>query len=264
MKSLILLIALLGFYGCSEKPKDTKADKELAQRMKAINIDENLKMLEIIPKEDFGKRIQIYTKLLSYDANNSEYKRQLAFNQTQLKKIEAEAKKEIARLNKEKEEELKKIEAKAKQEADRLNTAKEKEILRQLKKIPTKQYTTNRNLYDELVRLNPDNKKYKEKLAFYTKKHNEKKAYFGKKPKRSDWDGSYSEVETYLKQTAHDPSSIKFENCSKVYMGENGYLVACVYRGKNAFGALVKNAHWFTIVQSRVIKVEDINTYKLN
>lgn len=80
MKSLILLIALFGFYGCSEKPKDTEADKELAQRMKAINIDENLKMLEIIPKEDFGKRIQIYTKLLSYDANNSEYKRQLKYN----------------------------------------------------------------------------------------------------------------------------------------------------------------------------------------
>ena len=83
----------------------------------------------------------------------------------------------------------------------------------------------------------------------------------GEKPKQSAWDGTYYAVEVYLKRVANDPDSIDVESCTKVYTSEDGWLVGCNYRGKNAFGGLIKKSNWFTILQGRVVKMDPYTAY---
>lgn len=143
-----------------------------------------------------------------------------------------------------------------------------KEILKKLKTIPSSEYAKNKQLYLTLLNYEPNNKKYKAKVKFYAdkiKKKEEKeairKAIFGEQPRRSNWDGSYSEVERYLKKVARDPDSVKITNCTKVYKSENGWLVACEWRGKNGFGGMSRDTNWFTIRQNRVIKIDKASAY---
>ncbi len=162
-----------------------------------------------------------------------------------------------------------------------LSKTKEEKILALLKSVQPSDYDKNLELYGKLVKLFPDNSIYKEKhdsfkkqkdkklqeaQAFLAKKNSEaaaRIAQFGEQPRSSAWDGSYHEVERYLKKVANDPSSIKMGKCTKVYHTPNGWLVGCDYRGKNAFGAVVRNSHWFTIVQGHVIKVEKIDAHNI-
>lgn len=51
-----------------------------------------------------------------------------------------------------------------------------KEILEQLKSIPSSEYAKNKQLYQTLLNYEPNNKKYKEKVKFYTDKINKAKA----------------------------------------------------------------------------------------
>jgi len=146
-----------------------------------------------------------------------------------------------------------------------------KEILQQLKSIPSSEYTKNKQLYQTLLNYEPNNKKYKEKVEFYsnklkiaTQKEKIKLAIFGEKPTQSSWDGSYYAVETYLKRVARDPDSVKISNCTQVYEGKEGWLVGCEWRGKNGFGGMNATVNWFTIRQNKVILMEKASAYKLN
>lgn len=86
---------------------------------------------------------------------------------------------------------------------------------------------------------------------------------FGKKPEQSGWDGSYREVKRYLEAAANDPDSIKIETCTNVsYDEKTGWLVGCDYRGKNAFGGVVRNSNWFVIKNGGVFKMLPANAYK--
>lgn len=125
-------------------------------------------------------------------------------------------------------------------------------------------------VYTELKRLRPGNKKYAEKADLYSKifaKEEKERTDFlnmaGEKPQPSAWDGSFRAVKDYLALAANDPSSISIEGCKGPYKSKNGWLVACAYRGKNAFGALVKNANWFVIRHGNVVKMEPITKYEL-
>jgi hypothetical protein len=91
-----------------------------------------------------------------------------------------------------------------------------------------------------------------------------REAKFGKRPERSPWDDSVRCVEQYLRSIAHDPDSLKFDNWSDLYYNdEDGWLVRCEYRGKNAFGAYVRNANWFVIRYGRVVSMKDSDAYGL-
>lgn len=86
---------------------------------------------------------------------------------------------------------------------------------------------------------------------------------FGEPPTQSQWDGSYREVEKYLERVANDPDSIKIEGCTGVSHDDSqGWLVGCDFRGRNAFGGLVKNSNWFVIRHGAVIKALPAGTYK--
>lgn len=56
----------------------------------------------------------------------------------------------------------------------------------------------------------------------------------------SSWDGSHYALEKLIKKGMHDPSS--YEHIETRYGDKTEYiLVSTSFRGKNAFGALVKN-----------------------
>lgn len=59
--------------------------KSAAQRIKEINIDENLQLLKRIKEDDYEKKIKIYEKLISLDEENQEYKKQLKAYKKHLK-----------------------------------------------------------------------------------------------------------------------------------------------------------------------------------
>ena len=215
-----------------EKTKDTKY---FAQSKEVIIKDINLK----IQNKKYNDAIKITTKYPSFKGKDDS-----------IDKIHTEV---VALLAKEKKEK----QAKHK-----------KEILKKLKTIPSSEYTKNKQLYQTLAGYEPNNKKYKAKVKFYAdkikKKETEeaiKKALFGEQPRRSNWDGSYSEVERYLKRVARDPDSVEISNCTKVYQSDNGWLVACEWRGKNGFGGMSRDTNWFTIRQNRVIRMDKASAY---
>jgi uncharacterized protein (UPF0297 family) len=154
------------------------------------------------------------------------------------------------------------------------------EILEKLKTVPASEFKENKDLYFQLTKLDPDNSKYQSKLEHYSKKLSEKQekerqekekkekeqemriAKFGEPPTQSAWDGSYYAVERYLKKVANDPDSIKMDGCTNVYQTESGWLVGCNYRGRNAFGGMIRQSNWFTIIHDQVIQMHDSDAYK--
>ncbi len=154
--------------------------------------------------------------------------------------------------------------------------AKEKHYLGLVKPVPASNLRLNMELYQVLAGIRLSNKKYAQKAAHYKKKLDKKNreieekykrriASIGKEPKPSAWDGTYREVERYLKQVANDPESIDIDQCSDTFVVEDtGWIVLCSFRGKNAFGALIKNVNWFVIRHGMVVAVEKPDKYKIN
>lgn len=88
---------------------------------------------------------------------------------------------------------------------------------------------------------------------------------FGPIPKPSAWDGSYNEVNSFLKMIAKDPDSISIQSCTQVSRDESkGWLVGCSYRGNNSFGGKILNFHWFIIKNGAVLDMVDASKYSLN
>jgi hypothetical protein len=57
----------------------------------------------------------------------------------------------------------------------------------------------------------------------------------------SSWDGSHRQLETYIKESMNDPDS--YEHIETRYWDRGDYLVVMTtFRGKNAFGGVVKNS----------------------
>mgnify|MGYP001168860664 CR=1 FL=1 len=125
------------------------------------------------------------------------------------------------------------------------NTAR---LLNELKTIPTKEYEKNKNLYQQLLSMHPENEKYKKKVTFYSEKVKEKRqqqiAAEARKKKIesqfSAWDGSHYNLERFIKNAMNDPDS--YEHAETVYWDQGDHIVVrTIYRGKNTFGGVVKN-----------------------
>ena len=158
------------------------------------------------------------------------------------------------------------------------NQAEEKKLLAKVKRVPAKDFRTNTKYYSQLMDLNPNKLIYKQKYDYYRalwdkqeekREQREKKSEqlalkFGRPPVVGP--GLISgyncpEIESYLQQTAHDPDSIELDKCTEVMRSKQGWLVGCVYRGRNGFGGKVRNANWFTIRHGQVVKVDPSETY---
>jgi len=73
-------------------------------------------------------------------------------------------------------------------------------------------------------------------------------ALCGPQPTRSEWDGEVPAATLYLKESAHDPDSIKVTECSEPVLTKNHcWVTTCKVRGKNAFGGTVLNIMRFEI-----------------
>ncbi|MFW7523692.1 hypothetical protein ACODM8_06040 [Vibrio ostreicida] len=121
-------------------------------------------------------------------------------------------------------------------------------ILAKLKQIPVSEFEKNKESYQELVALHPDNEQYQEKVSFYEEKIKiaEQEKLVAQKRKEqieqqfSAWDGSHRNLERMIKKAMNDPDS--YEHDETVYWDKGSYLIVkTVYRGKNAFGGIVRN-----------------------
>jgi len=159
-------------------------------------------------------------------------------------------------------------------------------LLARLKLIPVANFSENAKLYGELVALNPKESIYQERQQFYDNKTQEAAAEAGRKqavidetiaamralnaervalagPVPEAYGGVYFAVELHLSKVANDPESINITRCSDTYFKEEGWVVGCDYRGKNGFGAIVKNSNWFVIRNNRVIAMKEASAYEL-
>jgi len=205
----------------------------------------------------------------NYQLVMSQTSKYLPANDAELNEIYTQAKNAF--------EEIKRAEKEAKEKLWR--EAKTKELVAKLKTVPASKFKENKDLYQQLVKLNPDNTTYKKKYDYYSQKLTEKLekekrkqeklkkereariAKFGEPPTQM-WDGSYYAVERYLKRVANDPDSIVIDGCTEVYHTKSGWLVGCDYRGRNAFGGMIRQSNWFTIVHDQVIQMHDASAYR--
>ena len=74
--------------------------------------------------------------------------------------------------------------------------------------------------------------------------------------KNSSWDGSVSQVKSYLKSNLKDPKSYEGIEWSKVSKTSDGYMVRHKYRAKNSFGGyVVENQVFYLNNKGNVTKV---------
>lgn len=121
-------------------------------------------------------------------------------------------------------------------------------MLSELKSIPSQKFENNLSRYQQLVKLEPNNSMYKKKVVFYSTKIEEEKQKRlaaqerKKKIERqfSAWDGVHNNLEKVVKEAMNDPDS--YEHAKTVYWDKGKYLIVqTIFRGKNAFGGVIKN-----------------------
>jgi hypothetical protein len=147
--------------------------------------------------------------------------------------------------------------------------AKEQQLLARVQKTSATDLEASRDLYGQLVTLNPTNVRYKAKYDDYNNRIRRQDAAaqdrirrFGPAPEASAWDGTYREVKDHLERVMNDPESLKMNGCTKVYDIEDGWLVGCDYRGRNACGGMIRQSNWFIIRRGRVVEMKDASAYR--
>ena len=145
--------------------------------------------------------------------------------------------------------ELSEVHATAKSKLIEVQIIKKTEnLLAKLKSIPSTEYEKNNDLYKQLLAIHPTSEKYKNKIKHYSKKikDEQRKQAVAKARKEtlkkqfSSWDGSHRNLENIIKKAMNDPDS--YEHDETVYWDMDDYIVVkTTYRGRNAFGGIVRN-----------------------
>jgi len=126
--------------------------------------------------------------------------------------------------------------------------ARTNSLLKQLKTVVSDDLERDHAVYKQLFMLHPQNTKYKNKYQSYSKKiikRKEKQRLATERKENikrqfSSWDGSHRNLERYIKSSMNDPDSYK--HVETRYADNGSYLtVSTTFRGKNAFGGVVKN-----------------------
>jgi hypothetical protein len=156
----------------------------------------------------------------------------------------------------------------------------------EVSRIPTSEFEKNIQLYVKLQKLNPDNKRYAEKIEFYTNKKKdaaialEKKAALAKQNEArakqeqekvereakiaaeeirkrkgfhclSSWDGSHRSVNKYVEKNLRDPDSFDHIETRITPVNNNGeHKLIMKYRARNGFGGLTTGITVATIQNS--------------
>ncbi|MGH1462737.1 MAG: hypothetical protein ACRBB6_11930 [Neptuniibacter sp.] len=132
--------------------------------------------------------------------------------------------------------------------AEQKKAEKTQLLLAKLKTVPASEFEENKKLYQQLSAMHPANETYKNKLAHYEAKiEEEKQAKIAAAARKeriekqfSAWDGSHYNLERIIKKAMNDPDS--YEHDETVYWDRGDHLIVrTTYRGKNAFGGVVRN-----------------------
>lgn len=214
----ILLIAFAVFMGQSQE----KADQELGikQEKELTNKAEKIRQKNIDYFNANREEIMLIAKqaLLSneYQLVISSSTRYLVSNDPELKKIHS--------------------------------SAKTKVLLAELESVSEKNYRKNDRLYRQLTLLHPDDDGYRLKSAFYKRQVAQGRTVASDAKERqvmidrqfSNWNGSHRNLERMIKKAMNDPESYVHDETS--YLDKGNYLIVkTTYRGKNAFGGIVRN-----------------------
>lgn len=140
-------------------------------------------------------------------------------------------------------------------EAEKTRLAKIADLTKQLSSVGATDYDQAFTIYAQLVALEPTNKSYKQKLDRFVKARDEKAAKEAEalaatkaKAERqkkievqfSGWSGAHYAFERLIKKAMNDPDS--YDHVETKYIDKGSFIrVFCTFRGKNAFGGLVKN-----------------------
>lgn len=140
-------------------------------------------------------------------------------------------------------------------EAEKSRKSKIAELATRLGTVGATDFIQAIAIYSQLTTLDPSNKAYKLKLVQFRKardaevaREEEAVAAAAAKAVRtkiiqeqfSGYDGSHRKFERLIKQAMNDPSS--YDHVETRYIDNGSYIrVFCTFRGKNAFGGLVKN-----------------------
>ncbi|HBX45543.1 hypothetical protein [Limibacterium fermenti] len=81
----------------------------------------------------------------------------------------------------------------------------------------------------------------------------------GEKPQQDEITGSVRVVKDYIKENAHDASSVKFIEWTKVSPAGKYWIVRCKYKGANALGGTVTENAWFYIQNNMVVETKRVD-----
>src|ERR1051325_3644345 len=242
-----LVLALLIWAGFSMASNQTRAEEEEAARAAAARVD-SLRADFASNGPAIRQRMDSALKTHNYRLASSIGQRYVAvaIKDPQLARLYSDAQIGLKR------------------EADH---AKERTLLAQAAATPSTNLEANREVYRQLVAIDPANTSDKARLDYYDKEIRKERAVaqarvrrFGPMPHRYS-SGVYDEVEQYLPQVMNDPGSLEGLECTQVYNTERGWLVGCNWRGRNGFGGMVRQANWFIIRQERVVGVFPYSAY---
>jgi len=140
----------------------------------------------------------------------------------------------------------------------------EERLLSLIETTPESNLSSHVNIYRRLTELLPEKQEYKKQLAVYENKVRQEQQKAEEEAQRkakierqfSSWDGSHRNVVAAVKKAMNDPKS--FEHVETGYIDKGEYLfVKMVFRGKNAFGALVKNTVYAEVdLDGNVLTIE--------
>ena len=121
--------------------------------------------------------------------------------------------------------------------------AKEQLLLSDLStiKVEPANFSKLQSAYQQLAELNPSSKDYKQNADNYAQKIANLKRTKRIEAQFSPYDGAHRSLEKYIKENMNDPDSYQHDETTRVDM-KDYLVVTTVFRGKNGFGALVKNS----------------------
>lgn len=146
---------------------------------------------------------------------------------------------------------------------------REQALVARARTVPASNYAENLRIYNELVSLRPENRTYVSRRDRYESLYQRQRAAeadrlrrFGNPPQPSVINGTYRVVRNYLRNVMNDPESLEMDGCTRVYESPDGWVVGCDYRGRNAFGGMVRQSNWFVIRHNRVVEMKEPGAYR--
>ena len=143
VRAVSIFVLVIAFEVFIDQSQDRKAQKLAAQQAQGKIDYFNANREQIISLVKAALSAEEYQSVFS---QSNKY---LVVGDKELEQMNAQAKKEVAATQKAK---------------------KTEKLLAELKSVPTEEYEKNKNLYQQLMNLHPDNEKYKSKIKFYKTK----------------------------------------------------------------------------------------------